>query len=140
MDLLRPVLVALGAWVAGSVAAALVQTMWAGLAQLQSTTGKALWVVLPQLLVGLATTTAAAYAHRRPERYDRRRHALAVLFPAAVLIFVQALLNLAGATEMWAAATAIVAESVGALAGWLLVSRVLRRQEYAEATGHGYFR
>ena len=140
MDLVRPALAALGAWVAGSVVAALVLTVWAGVPQLQSTTGKVLWVVLPQLLVGLVTTAAAAYAHRRPERYDRRRHALAVLFPAVVLIFVQALLNLAGTSAMWAAATAIVSESVGALAGWLLVSRVLRRREDAEATGHGYFR
>lgn len=138
MDLVRPALVALGVWIAGSVVAALVVAAWAGTGQLQSSTGRVLWAVIPQFLVGAATATAAAYAHRRPERDAPGRHALAVLVPAGVLFVVQALLNLLGSTQLWATGAAFGAEAFGAASGWLLVSRVLRRAERAETSGR-YF-
>lgn len=139
MDRLRPALVALGVWIAGNLVLAFVFTIWVGAGPLESMPGRILWVAIPQFLVGFAITVAAAYAHRRPERRDRRRHALAVLIPAAVLIVAQALLNMVGESESLATSTAFVSESVGAVAGWLLVGNVMRRRERTDATGDGYF-
>lgn len=139
MDLLRPVLTAVGTWIAADLLAAVVMAVWATPAQLESGFAKIAWVAVPQFLVGLLAATAAAYAHRRPYRDATGRHALAVLGPVAVLAAVQALLNLGTSTFMWALAIATAAELVGGGAGWLLVSRVLRHRERQENPAAAYF-
>lgn len=137
-DLIRPALVALGGWIVASLAAGIFVAVWDTSAQTGLSIGRVLWAAIPQILVGVVTAGAAAYAHRRPERDDRRRHALAVLLPAGVLVVVQALLDLIGVMLPWAIAVACVATAVGAVLGWLLVSRVVRQAERAEVSGR-YF-
>ena len=53
---------------------------------------------------------------------------------------VQALANLAMSTYLWSTGLTFLAQAVGGVLGWLLVSRVVRRGEHAEtAAARRYF-
>lgn len=138
MDLVRSWLAALATWIVMDIIVGLVLFEWATAEQLLSFGTRIFWLVIPQLLVGGVTAVVATYLHRRPERANPRRNALAGLGACGVLAVVQAVLNLAGGV-LSSAVLSFVAEVVGAVLGWLLVSRVARRAERAAAAGSGYF-
>jgi hypothetical protein len=139
VDLLRPWTAAVVAWIVMNILAVLAISAWSSGTQLQTFGTRIFWIAVPQLLVGAVAATAAAYLHRRPERADPRRHALASLGGPAVMIVLQAVLNLVGDTVLSSTLIAFVAEGCGAVLGWLFVSRVARREERAADTGSGYY-
>lgn len=138
MDLLRPWLVTVAAWIVMNVIITVGIFYWSTTAQLLAFETRIFWLVIPHLLVGGVPAIAATYLHRRPERADRRRNALAGLGACGVMAVIEMVLNLFGGL-LSSAILAFVAEAVGAVLGWLFVSRVARRAEHDADTGSGYF-
>lgn len=138
MDLVRPALTALGVWIGVSLLAGLVMAVWATPAQVTSPVGMSLWVVIPQFLVGGLSAALAAYVHRRPFRDEPGRHALAALGPVGVLAVLQVGVNVLTETYPWSIVGGFAANAVGGVLGWLVVSRLVRREERHE-TGSRYF-
>lgn len=139
MDLLKPWAAAVGAWIVMNVLAVLAVTAWSSMAQLQSFGTRVFWVAVPQLLVGGVAAAVAAYLHRRPERADPRRHALASLGAPAVMIVLQTIINLFDGTYPSSIVIVFVAQVCGSVLGSLFVSRVARRDERTTDNRSGYY-
>lgn len=112
---------------------------WATPEQLLEFQTRIFWLMIPHFLIGAVSAVAATYLHRRPERADRRRNALAGLGACGVMLVIELVLNLADGGALSSAVLGFVAEAVGAVLGWLFVSRVARRAERDADTGSGYF-
>lgn len=139
MDLIRPALVALVTWFAVSALAGVVYVTSSMTAAPMSVAAHIVWIVALQAAVGLATSGGAALAHGRAGRADEKRHAAVSLGSVVVLAVVLGAADVLTGTPAGPAAVALVAQLAGGVAGWLLVSRVVRRTEWRSATKHGVY-
>lgn len=139
MDLIRPALVAVAAWLVAGFLGGLAYGFYTITAPGMSTVTRILWAVGMQLAVGLVTAGAAALAHGRPRRFEARRHAIASAGFVAVLAVVMAVINLVSGVSVSTMGIALVSQLIGGVLGWLLVIRVIRRSEWDERKRNAYY-
>lgn len=139
MDLIRPVIVAVVVWLVVSFLGGMLYGFATIASPGMSTATRTVWFVGTQLVVGLVVAAAAALAHGRPARMNARRHLIASAGLTVAVAIVMGVISLVQGTPALTDGMGFVVQVIGAVLGWLLVSRGFRHAERAEAARDAYY-